>query len=75
MKTDITRLPEGTRFSYKGEDFIVESREEYPFISAKCTMRPNKYENGLLFTNFEVVECPDDTELIQQKPIIIVNYE
>ena len=64
MKTDITTVPEGTHFLYKEKSWILISRDEYPFIEAKCETEPNEYEGmNVIFGNFEKVEVPDGTKL------------
>lgn len=71
MKANITNLPVGTRFLYDGMDYEVTGRGDYPFILAKCHTQPNDY-NGLdiMFANFEQVEVPDDTVLLEIKPVV-----
>lgn len=76
MKADITTLPVGTHFLYKTQSFQVVDRNEYPFIEAKCLTEPNEYEGlNLLFVNFERVEVPDNTELLINKPHIIIEQQ
>lgn len=65
MKADITRLPEGTHFLYDKKSWVVVSRDEYPFIEAKCETEPNEYAGlNVLFANFERVVVPDTTILV-----------
>ena len=74
MKANITQLPEGTRFLYKGDEFEVTDRSDYPFILAKCiTLRRKAGVRDVIFTNFERVEVPDTTELIEIKPVFYSN--
>jgi len=68
MKASITEVPVGTHFLYKQQSWIVISRDEYPFIEAKCETEPNDYEGrNVLFCNFERVEVPDNTKLWKAK--------
>lgn len=60
----ITDIPVGTKFFYTGKDgerneYEVVSREEYPFVEAKCLSKEEKY--NMLFWNFDNVEVADDT--------------
>lgn len=60
----ITDIPVGTRFNYTGRDgetkeWEVVSREEYPFIEAKCISE--KHDHNTLFWDFEKVEVADET--------------
>ena len=72
MKTDITRLHEGTSFKFEGQSFMVTSREEYPFILARCMDDNNQYGGiEVLFANFEQVEVPDCTPLYKAIGVII----
>ena len=64
MKADVTMLPVGTHFLYEQMAWVVISRDEYPFIEAKCETEPNDYEGlNVLFGNFEKVEVPSNTKL------------
>ena len=77
MTASITLLPEGTRFSYKGLDYEVTSREEYPFILAKCLTEPNDYQSHeIMFWNFEKVEVAEGTTILgPPQPVIIETYK
>lgn len=67
MTKSITILPVGTKFNYKGLEYEVTSRSEYPFITVKCLTEPNDYEgHEILFWNFEKVEVPEDTKTYKQ---------
>ena len=74
MKADITTLPIGTKFKYNGELFEVEDRSEYPFIQTRCITEPNEYDGlGVMFTNFEKVDVPDGTNIIEHVGHVIVH--
>ena len=67
MTKSITILPVGTKFNYNGLEYEVTSRDQYPFIEAKCLTEPNDYEgHNILFWNFEKVEVADDTKVYVQ---------
>ena len=67
MKKSITILPVGTKFVHDGLEYQVTSREEYPFIMAKCLTEPNDYEgHEVMFWNYDQVEVPDDTRTYKQ---------
>ena len=65
MKTVcITDIPVGTKFTYKENEWEVVSREEYPFIEAKCLSE--KHEHNTLFWDFDDVGVADDTRTYKQ---------
>jgi len=68
MKAYITEIPAGTHFLYNQMSWVVVSRDEFPFIEAKCETEPNDYEgHNVLFMNNERVEVPDSTKLWKSK--------
>lgn len=68
MKACITEIPVGTHFIYKQMSWVLVSRDEHPFIEARCEIEPNDYEGrNVLFGNFEKVEVPDNTPLWKSK--------
>lgn len=69
MKVNVSRLPVSTKFQYKGEEFIVKEREDFPFVVCKCLTEPNDYEGlDVLFGGAaEQVEVPDDTKIDEPK--------
>lgn len=56
MNISVNLLPTGTHFFTHGQEFEVTSREDYPFIYAKCLTTPNEYEN------IEVCFCYENVE-------------
>lgn len=65
----ITDIPVGTRFIYtdregKTNEWEVTSREEYPFIEAKCVSE--KHDLNTLFWDFDMVDVSDDARVYKR---------
>lgn len=67
MKANVSDLPVGTKFTYKGLVYEITNREDWPFVEAKCLTEPNDYEGlGVLFGgSAEIVEVAEDTQIIK----------
>lgn len=67
MTIDISLLAVGERFTYKGEEFIVKSREDYPFIYCHCLTEPNDYEGHDLALCYVPVQADNKAKHYKQE--------
>ena len=67
MKITANLLAVGERFTHKGEEFIVTSREDYPFAYARCLTEPNDYEGHEVCFDYVTVDAADNAKHYKQE--------
>lgn len=70
MKVDVSYLEVGEHFTTaRKETFVVTSREDFPFIYAKCVSQPNEYEEREVCFAYEMVEVDKSAKFY--KPTLV----
>lgn len=67
MKITVNLLAVGERFTYNGKEFVVTSREDYPFAYARCLTEPNEYEGHEVCFDYDMVEAADNAKHYKQE--------
>lgn len=64
MKVNVSYLEVGEHFTTeRGETFQITSREDYPFVYAKCVTQPNEYEGLEVAFCYEMVEVDKNAKV------------